>query len=76
MDNINDDLMIFIIDSILERANSLQEESKGKEKTLFEQGLLQGYSEVIDIIRNRLIIDDIEIEKYGLNTIDHNKLFV
>lgn len=73
---VSDEQLKYIIDTILKRAAALQEELNDREKTLFDDGLLQGYCEIIDIIRNRLgIIDVKELEEFGLKDIDYNKLF-
>ena len=74
MNNIKDEQMQFIIEKILSNASILQDELKEREKTSFDDGLLQGYSEVIDIIKNQMIIDDLDLKKYGLDRID-KKLF-
>lgn len=74
MNNIQDEQMQYIIEKILSNASILQAELKEREKTSFDDGLLQGYSEVIDIIKNQMIIDDLDLQKYGLDKIDR-KLF-
>ena len=73
---VSDEQLKYIIDTILKRAATLQKDLNKREKTLFDDGLLQGYSEIIDIIKNRLgLTDDKELEKFGLKDIDYNKLF-
>ena len=74
MNNIQDEQMQFIIEKILANASILHDELKEREKTSFDDGLLQGYSEVIDIIKNQMIIDDFDLKKYGLDKID-KKIF-
>lgn len=75
MNSVKDEQMKYIIEKIIKGAKDLQKETAGRKKTQFEEGLIQGYSEVIDTIRSQMIVDDRDLEEFGLKDIDHNKLF-
>lgn len=70
MSSVKEDQLSFIIEKIIANAASLQKELKDKPKTQFDEGLLQGYSEVIDTIKNQMIVDEMDLKEYGLDNID------
>ena len=68
----------YIIERVLAKAANAQEEKKQnetKENRLFYEGLLTAYSQVIDVIRNQLLIYDMDLKDFGVD-IDNNEKFV
>lgn len=64
MDLLSRDGIIWIITSVLERAKETVEESDGSD---FYKGVMQGYYEVLDMIKSRIIIRDGNPKDFGLD---------
>ena len=82
MSNENEDIdlltpegVAWIIASVIERAAETVAEHTDKSETdMYYSGLLEGYYEVLDIIRNRLIIRGQKLSDYGYDEIDIDSL--
>ena len=62
----NDDLFDFIVQTLMEYAIDAKVEAD-REKSDFKIGRVQAYYEVMDTIKNRLIIYDYDLSKCGLD---------
>ena len=61
--------MKFIVEKLLDNATDAVKESKtarGEEKVFYD-GMKQAYHEMLDTMKNQLIVDDQDLEKFGLN---------
>ncbi len=63
MDN---DLFNFIVSVLIDRAKEAAEESGNDSNDKFKAGKEEAYYEVLDIIRNRLMIYDYDLSECGL----------
>ena len=66
----------YIIERIIKSASDAQsdrDKNADESNRLFYDGLLQGYHEVLDIIKTQLDLYDIDLKDYGLN-IDIEKI--
>ncbi len=61
----------FIISRVLKNAEETSEESK-KDNSEFMEGKKLAYYEVLDTIKNELIVRDVDLKPFGLNSILEN----
>lgn len=64
MNNITENELEYIIARVLENAI---EAHKDKDKSEFVSGKKLAYYEILDTIKNELLVRDIDVSKYGLN---------
>ena len=57
----------YIIHRIIDNANDSIEEQKKADNDLFYRGKKLAYYEVLDSIKNELIVRDMDLEEFGLN---------
>ena len=65
--NLSNSEIEYIISRLLDNANATLEESKTKTEDDFLSGKRLAYYEMLDIIKNELIVRDIDLKKYGLD---------
>lgn len=65
--NLSNSEIEYIISRLLDNANDTLEESKTKTEDDFLSGKRLAYYEMLDIIKNELIVRDIDLKKYGLD---------
>lgn len=62
----DDDLFDYIVQTLIQYADDAVDEEK-KSKTEFDSGRVMAYYEVLDTIKNRLIIAEYDLSKCGLD---------
>lgn len=67
MNNITEEEIKYIIARILDNAKDTMTEYKENKNDEFLQGKRLAYFEVIDTIKNELIVKDIDLNEFGLN---------
>lgn len=65
--NLSNSEIEYIISRLLDNANDTLEESKTKTEDDFLSGKRLAYYEMLDTIKNELIVRDIDLKKYGLD---------
>lgn len=65
----------FIISRVIESANDTIEESKKNNNAEFNSGKLFAYYEILDTIKNELIVREQDLKDFGLD-IDLEKTFL
>ena len=73
-DFLSKDGLSYIISCVIECANDTMSEYKKQRDNEFLQGKMLAYYEVLDTIKNRLIVRDAELQEFGLD-IDLDKMF-
>jgi hypothetical protein len=71
----NEDFIKYIIAIIIDNANDSIEEQNKSKNDLFYEGKKFAYYEVLDSIKNELIVRDIDLKEFGLD-IDLEKTFL
>ena len=77
MKELTQDEIKYIIKRVLKKAADAQEDMgkhNDEDEKLFYEGLLTAYGQVIDVIRNQLLIYDMDLKNFGLE-IDYNERF-
>ena len=65
----------FIISRVIENANDAKEEAKGNKNADFYEGRKLAYYEILDTIKNELIVREQDLKEFGLD-IDLEKTFL
>ena len=70
MINLTSDQLKFLIERLLDNASFAKKkryEDSSKENDQYYAGLMQGYYEMLDTLKNQLIIDDQDLKDFGLD---------
>ena len=70
---IRDAQMRFVVQKMLANAADVQEQRANGHNTPFYEGMATAYHEMLDTMKNQLIIDDKDLKDFGLN-VDLEKL--
>lgn len=64
-----------LIARLIDNANETQKEYRKDKKSEFNSGKALAYYEMLDTLKNQLIIDDADLSEFGLN-IDLDKTYL
>ena len=65
--SIRDDQMRFIVEKILDNAADVQKERSSHGKNDFNDGMMCAYYQMLDTMKNQLIVDDRDLKEFGLD---------
>lgn len=67
MSDVTSEQMQFIIEKLLDNASDVKKEREKKGNSQFYDGMMTAYYEMLDTIKNQLIVDNRDLEEFGLN---------